>query len=65
MQNPESVQENEAHKIPWDFEIKTDHLISIRRLNLGIVKKTKKLPNGGLCRYGWPQVKNKRKWKDG
>ena len=29
--NPESVLENETHKILWDFVIETDHLISARR----------------------------------
>ena len=24
MHNPESVQENEMHKVLWDFEIQTD-----------------------------------------
>ena len=28
MHNPEAVQENETHKILWDYEINTDHLIS-------------------------------------
>ena len=28
MHNPEYVLENETHKILWDFEIQTDHLIS-------------------------------------
>ena len=27
MHNPESVPENETHKVLWDFEIQTDHLI--------------------------------------
>ena len=30
MQKQESVQENEAHKNLWDFEIETDHLIPAR-----------------------------------
>ena len=29
--NPESVLENEIHKLLWDFEIQTDHLISARQ----------------------------------
>ena len=29
MHNPTSVLENETHKFLWDFEIQTDHLISI------------------------------------
>ena len=28
MHNPESILENEVHKIPSDFEIQIDHLIS-------------------------------------
>ena len=28
MHDPECVQESEMHKIHWDFDIKTDHLIS-------------------------------------
>ena len=39
MHNTESVSENELHKILWDFEIQTDHLISSRRLYLVIVNK--------------------------
>ena len=31
MHNPASVLENETHKLLWDFEIQTDHLISARR----------------------------------
>ena len=42
MHNPEFVQENETHKILWDFEIQTNHLISARRQHLVIVKKKKK-----------------------
>ena len=32
--NPESVMENETHKLLCDFDIQTDHLISARRTNL-------------------------------
>ena len=39
MHNPEFVQENETHKLHWDFEKQTDHLISARRLDLVIIKK--------------------------
>ena len=31
MHNPESVIENETHKLLWDFEKQTDNLISARR----------------------------------
>ena len=65
--NPESVLENEMHKLLWEFEIKTDHPISARRPDLVIVKNKKRkkenLPNSGLCRSGWPQNKTERKAK--
>ena len=37
MHNPESVLENETHKLVWDFDIQTDHLISARRPDLIII----------------------------
>ena len=49
MYNPESVQENETHRSFWDFEIQTDHLISVRRPELVIVKKKKKKKNKRTC----------------
>ena len=42
MHNPESVLENETHKLLWDFEIQTDHQISARRQDLIIIKKKKR-----------------------
>ena len=42
MHNPESVLENETHKLLWDFELQTDHLISARWPDLVIVQKKKK-----------------------
>ena len=42
MQNPESVLENETHKILWDFEIHADHLISARQPDLEKKKRKKK-----------------------
>ncbi len=42
MHNPESVLENDAHKLLWDFDIHTDHLISARRPDLIIINKKKK-----------------------
>ena len=41
MHNSETVQENETHKILWDFEIQTDHLISAKRPDLVLVNKKK------------------------
>ena len=46
MNKSESLLENETHKNLWDFEIKKDHLISARRLNLMLIDKKKK--NGYL-----------------
>ena len=42
LHNPISDLENVTHKLLWDFEIQTDHLISVRRPDLIIVKKKKK-----------------------
>ena len=45
MYNPESILEDEMHKLLWDFEIKTDHLISFRQPDLVIVDKKKREPD--------------------
>ena len=42
MHNPAPVLENDSHKLLWDFNIKTDHLISARRPDLIIINKKKK-----------------------
>ena len=34
MRNQESVVENGSYKVPWDFEMKTDPIISARRPNI-------------------------------
>ena len=39
MHNPASVLENYTHKLLWDFDIQTDHLISARRPDLIIINK--------------------------
>ena len=44
MHNPKLFLDNERHKILWNFEIKTDHLISARRLDLMAVNKKKSVP---------------------
>ena len=41
MHKPESIQENEKHKIFWDFEIQTDHLIPARKPHIVFINKTK------------------------
>ena len=40
--NPAPVLENDTHKLLWDFDIQTDHLISARRPDLIIINKRKK-----------------------
>ena len=42
MHHPAPVLENDTHKLLWDFDIKTDHLISARRSDLIIINKKKK-----------------------
>ena len=42
MPNPESIWKNETHKLLWDFEIRTDHLISARHLHQVIITRNKK-----------------------
>ena len=42
MHNPAPVLENNTHKLLWDFDIHTDHLISARRPNLIIINKLKR-----------------------
>ena len=42
MHNPAPVQENDTHKLLWDFDVQTDHLISARRPDLIIINKQKK-----------------------
>ena len=42
MHNPESVLENETHKLLWDFETQTDLQISAKQLDLVIINKKEK-----------------------
>ena len=71
MHNPAPVLENATHKLLWDFNIQTDHLILARRPDLVIINKKKKkkkkenLQNSRLCCPGWPQNKTERMWKEG
>ena len=39
MHNPASVLENDMHKLLWDCNIQTDHLIPARRPELLIINK--------------------------
>ena len=51
MHNPAPVLENDTHKLHWDFEIHTDHLISARRPGLIIINKKREFAN---CRLYCP-----------
>ena len=42
MQNPATVLENYSHKLLWDFNIQTDHLIPARTPDLIIINNKKK-----------------------
>ena len=42
MHNPAAVQENNTHKLLWDFNIHTDQLILVRRADLIIINKKKR-----------------------
>ena len=67
MHNPESVLENETHKLHWDFDIQTDHLISARRPNLIITGKKKKKWTCWIVNFAVPadrRVKLKKKQKE-
>ena len=63
MHNQESVPENETHKVIWEFEIQTDHLIAAGRPDQVIVNSSQKdnLPNSGLFCPSGPQSNIKRR----
>ena len=42
MHNPVPVLEKDSHKLLWDFNIQTDHLIPARRPDLIIINNNKK-----------------------
>ena len=52
MHNGESVLENEAHNILWDFNIETDPVIMARGPDILIVNKKDVLPNRVIFRFG-------------
>ena len=43
MHNQAPVLENDSHKLLWDFNIQTDHLIPTRRPDLIIINKRKRI----------------------
>ena len=60
--NPAPVLENDLHKLLWDFNIQTVHLIPARRPDS---TKKENLQNSRLCCPGRPQNKTERMWKEG
>ena len=60
MHNPAPVLENDTHKLRWDFDIQTDHLISARTLDLIIInnkKKTCKIVDFAIPADHWIHLK--------
>ena len=53
MLNSAPVLANDTHKLLWDFDIDTDHLISTRRPDIIIINK-KKEENFQNCRFCRP-----------
>ena len=43
MHNPAAVLENDMHKLQWEVDIKTDHLISARKQDLIVINKKEEL----------------------
>ena len=72
MHNPKSVLEKKIHKLLWDFEIQTDHLLSVRQPYLVIVNKTKKKRTCRIADFAVPvdnrvqlnESENKDKYQD-
>ena len=50
MHNPAPVLENATHKLLWDFNIQTDHLIPTRKQDLIIINKKKKKKKKRTCK---------------
>ena len=64
MHNPESVIENETHKLLYDFEIQTDHLIPARRSDPVIVnqkKRTCRIVGFAVPADHWVKLKDSEK----
>ena len=64
MHHAESVLENETHKLLWDFEIQTDHIIPTRRPYQVIIYKKKRISRIVCSPHVRPQSKIKRKRKE-
>ena len=61
MHNPAPVLENDTHKLLWDFNIQTDHLIPARRPNLIIINNKKKKR---ICKINLKECEKKDKYLD-
>ena len=68
MYNPALILENDTHKLLWDFNLQTDHLIPARRQQQKNNKnqqnnnnKKENLQNCRLCCTGRPQNKSEGK----
>ena len=63
MHNPAPILENDSHKLLWDFNIQTDHLIPARRPDHIIInnKKKENLQNCRLWCPGGPRNKSEGK----
>ena len=64
MHNSTSLLENDTYKLPWDFDIQKDHLITARRPDLITINKKENRQNFGLCCPSWPQSKIEINWKE-
>ena len=65
MHNPAPILENDLHKLLWDFNIQTDHLIPARRPDLIIINKKKEnLQNCRLCRINLKESEKKDNYLD-
>ena len=67
MHNTAPVLENDTHKLLWDFDIHSDHLISARRPDLIIINKKKRICKIAVRadhRIKLKECKNKDKYLD-
>ena len=61
MHNPASVLENNTHKHLWNFEIQMDHLISSRRPDFIIKKRTCRIMEFAVPADHWVNLKESEK----
>ena len=52
MHNPAAVLKNDPKKLLWDFDVKTDHIISARKGPYSNQQKEENLQNCRLCCTG-------------